>query len=64
MFDWLPERVIPFSDRICKPELYSLIKLRKPQFKTFRIDALHVEHGHSIFCLPPYHPDLNPTELM
>jgi len=64
MIDWLSERGIPFSDRMCKPELYSLIKLRKPQFKTFKIDALLAEHGHSVLRLPPYHPDLNPIELI
>jgi hypothetical protein len=38
--------------------------LRKPRFKTFKIDALPDEHGHSALRLPPYHPDLNPTELI
>jgi transposase len=63
MIDWLSDRDIPFSDRMCKPELYSLIKLRK-RFKTFKIDALLAEHGHSAFHLPPHHPDLNPNELI
>jgi transposase len=49
---------------MCKPELYSLIKLRKPLIKTFKIDALFAEHGHSALRLSPYHPDLNPTELI
>jgi hypothetical protein len=44
--------------------LYSLIKLLKPRFKTFKIDALLAEHGHSALRLPPYHPDRNPTELI
>jgi hypothetical protein len=64
MIDWLSDHGIPFSDRMCKPELYSLIKLRKPRFKIFKIDALFAEHGHSALRLPPYHPDLNPTELI
>jgi transposase len=64
MIDWLTDRGIPFSDRICKPELYSLIKLRKPRFKAFKINAVLAEHGHSALHLPPHHPDLNPTELI
>jgi hypothetical protein len=64
MIDWLSGRGIPFSDRMCKPELYYLIKLCKPRFKTFKIDALLAEHGHSVLRLPPYHPDLNPIELI
>jgi hypothetical protein len=64
MIDWLSGRGIPFGDRMCKPELYSLIKLRKPQFKTFKIYALLAKHVHSVLRLPPYHPDLNPIELI
>jgi hypothetical protein len=44
--------------------LYYLIKLLKPRFKTFKIDALLAEHGHSALRLPPYHPDLNQIELI
>jgi transposase len=47
-----------------KPELYSVIKVRKPRFKTFKIDALLAEHGHSVLRLPPYHPDFNPNEMI
>jgi hypothetical protein len=64
MIDWLPDCGIPFSEQMYMPELYSLIKLRKPQFKTFSIDALLAVHGHSVLCLPPYHPDLNLIQLM
>jgi transposase len=64
MIDCLSDRGMPFSDRMCKPELYSLIKLRKPRFKTIKIDALLAEHGHSVLCLLPYHPDLNLNELI
>jgi hypothetical protein len=46
------------------PELYSLIKLRKPRFNTFKIYALFAGHDHCALRLPPYHPDLNPTELI
>jgi hypothetical protein len=64
MIDWLSDRGIPFSDQMCKPELHSVIKLRKPRFKTFKIDALLAEHGPSVLRLPPHHPDLNPIELI
>jgi transposase len=64
MIDWLSHRGIPFIDRMCKPELHSLIKFRKLRFKTFKIDALLAEHGHSTLRLPPYHPDRNPIELI
>jgi hypothetical protein len=40
MIDWLSDHGIPFSGPICKPELYSPIKLHKPWFKIFKVDAL------------------------
>jgi hypothetical protein len=49
---------------MCKPRLYSLIKLHKPQFRTFKIDALLTEHGHSVLRLLPYNPDSNPAEVI
>lgn len=47
-----------------KPELYELIKRYKPTYKTYKIDAVLAEHGHSVLRLPPYHPDLNPIEMV
>jgi hypothetical protein len=59
--NWLSDHGIPFSDRMCKPELYFVIKMHKPRFKTFNIDA---EHSHSVLCLTPYRPDLYPIKLI
>jgi hypothetical protein len=44
--------------------LYSLIELRNPWLKTFKTDGVLAEHGYSVLRLPPYHPDLNPTQLI
>jgi hypothetical protein len=62
--DWLSDRGITFSDRMCKAKLYFVIKLRNPRFETFKFDALLAERGHSALHLPPYYPDLNPMEPM
>lgn len=43
-----------------KPELYDLVELNKPCFKTYETDTLLADHGHTVLHLPPYHPDLNP----
>jgi transposase len=64
MTDWLAVRNIPFCDSMYKPDLYTLIKLNKPRFVMYKIDAMLEEHGHSTLRLPPYHPDLNPIELI
>jgi hypothetical protein len=47
-----------------KPELYEKIKIHKPNRQVYVIDKLLSEHGHSVLRLPPYHPELNPIELM
>lgn len=62
--DWLSDRGFPFSGKMREPELYNLIKLYKPRFKTFKIDVLLAERGHSVLLLLTYHPDLNQTELI
>uniref|UniRef100_A0A8D9E559 Tc1-like transposase DDE domain-containing protein n=1 Tax=Cacopsylla melanoneura TaxID=428564 RepID=A0A8D9E559_9HEMI len=64
MTKWLSERNIPHSESMLKPQLYTLIKLYKPQHKTFKIDSILANAGHSALRLPPYHPDLNPIELV
>lgn len=64
MIKWLVERGIPLTENLLKPELYDLIKQLKPKFKMYKIDAIMAEHGHSVLRLPPYHPDLNPIELI
>jgi len=51
-----------YSSDMTKAELYDLIKMHKPQYKTFAIDRLLADHGHTVLRLPPYHTDLNPIE--
>lgn len=64
MINWLSERNIAHSSSMFKPELYSIIKSYKPNFKVYKIDSLFTESGHAVLRLPPYHPDLNPIELI
>lgn len=64
MIQWLSERNIHYSTDMLKPELYSIIKGNKPKYKLFKIDSILAEAGHSVLRLPPYHPDLNPIEMV
>lgn len=64
MQKWLTDCGIPYHESMLKPQLYALIKLRKPQLKTYKIDAVLAEHGHSVLRLPPYHLDLNTIEMI
>lgn len=64
MISWLAQNCIPYNEKMLKPELYQLIKLHKNRNKTYFIDSLLAEHGHTALRLPPYHPDLNPIEMI
>lgn len=64
MKDWLSNHKIPFNDNMFVPELYQLIKLYKPRLLRYLLDETVKREGHSVLRLPPYHPDLNPIELV
>ena len=64
MQDWLKNKNVSFSTNAKKDELYNLIKIHKPRSPKYRIDELAQKYGHTIIRLPPYHPDLNPIELI
>ena len=64
MKQWLMERNIPFSNDMLKPQLYGIIQNFKPRYKRYLIDELFNQKGHDVLRLPPYHPDLNPIELV
>jgi transposase len=64
MQEWLRSKNIPFGNDILKPQLYEVIKMNKPRYKIFKIDKLFHDAGHYVLRLPPYHPDLNPIELV
>lgn len=64
MIQWLTEKNIPFNPSSLKPELYQLIKWNKDRYVTYLFDDIFSQHGHTLLRLPPYHPDLNPIELI
>jgi transposase len=60
----LRERGIPFNENMLKSELYNIVKNYKPRFQQFKTDDVFIEHGFDVLRLAPYHPDLNPIELV
>lgn len=64
MINWLNEKNIVFHPDMLKPQLYEIIKRHKKQYIQYKYDQLLEAHGHSVLRLPPYHPDLNPIELI
>jgi transposase len=64
MKNWLRVRNIPFCDTMLKVQLYEIIKAYKLKYKTFLVDEIMAANGNMVLRLPPYHPDLNPIELI
>jgi hypothetical protein len=64
MISWLNEKRIPHMEDMHKPDLYELIKTHKPLYYTYKIDMFLAEHGYTVLRLPPYHPEMNPIELI
>ena len=54
---------ITYDDEATKAELLQLVKGSQPT-KTYKIDAIAHRHGVEVLRLPPYHPDLNPIEMI
>ncbi|XP_054287214.1 uncharacterized protein LOC129003036 [Macrosteles quadrilineatus] len=61
--DWLHKHNIDYDENFTKVELLMLVQnvQREPVYK---IDQLINNFGHQVLRLPPYHPDLNPIELV
>lgn len=64
MIKWLTEKNIPFEDAMLKPQLYKIILENKTRFVQYVLDELLTGKGHTVLRLPPYHPDLNPIEMI
>lgn len=64
MMKWLVDHNINFDTNMLKPEIYHKIVINKPEFVEYKIDELAKQAGHTILRLPPYHPDLNPIEMI
>jgi transposase len=47
-----------------KPQLYRLIQIHKPRAQKYVVDHILASYGHTVLRLPPYHPDLNPIEMI
>ncbi|KAL4098134.1 hypothetical protein QTP88_022796 [Uroleucon formosanum] len=64
MINWLTENNISFNSTMFKPQLYDIIRKHKQVFIKYSLDGILSKEGHDIIRLPPYHPDLNPIEMI
>ncbi|KAJ2954281.1 hypothetical protein O0L34_g2532 [Tuta absoluta] len=63
MQDWLTRRNVLFDPSARKCDLMHIINQQHVE-KQYRIDEIINAGGHTVLRLPPYHPDLNPIELV
>lgn len=61
---WLEEKGIAHNPAMLKLQLYQLVKDNRDKYIEYKFDKLLTDDGHSVLRLPPYHPDLNPIELV
>ena len=61
--EWLTKSGVEFSSSMLRPELLKLAKAHK-KTKRFHIDKYLDSMDHVCLRLPPYHPQLNPIELV
>ena len=63
MQEWLTRHMIPRDVKMFKDKLHTLIKKHTPAL-VYVVDQILESHGHLGLRLPPYHDDLNHTELI
>ena len=63
IMDWLTQHGVPYNDTDTRSQLLQAARNVHHE-KRYFIDELIMEHGHLPLRLPPYHPDLNPIELL
>ena len=61
---WLTENKIPFKPDVLRSELRTLRKKYQMDKTSKVIDNIAKKYGHEVIRLPPYHCNLNATELI
>jgi hypothetical protein len=62
-FGWLVRQGVPAAMQMKKKELIELVSAHRPETKHV-ICEIAKEFGHEILFTPPYHPELQPIELI
>jgi len=63
ILEWLNSKGITFDRPLLKAQLLTKVKKLKPRTKSYVIDNLAKDAGHTVLRLPPYHCEFNPIEL-
>lgn len=63
ILEWLESKCIIPERPMLKQELMVIVRSLKPAKKSYVIDNMATNAGHTVLRLPPYHCELNPIEL-
>ena len=61
--NWLSQHGVDYNYSDSRNKLLQLTKTANHE-KCYIVDEIVMKHGHLPLRLPPYHPDLNPIELV
>lgn len=64
ILEWLISKNVVFNRPMLKPELLAKVRELRPQHKSYVIDNIAKDNGHTVLRLPPYHCEFNPIELV
>lgn len=65
MQQWLLDHDISFTNSMIKVQLFALIKQHSHKYpSSYVIDDIAEQHGHTVLRVPPYHCELNASELI
>ncbi|XP_044727041.1 uncharacterized protein LOC123290782 [Chrysoperla carnea] len=62
--EWLWRYGVSHDTKQTRAELLSLVKLHQPKSKSYELDTIAQEKGHTVVRLPPYHNQYNPIEMV
>ncbi|XP_059045044.1 uncharacterized protein LOC131840870 [Achroia grisella] len=63
--EWLTSKNISFEATMVKATLIDIVRQHKQEhYDKYVVDEMAAQHGIIVLCLPPYHCELNPIELV
>ena len=63
LIDWLKEKNVTIPDKALRAELWTMAKVEREKYSSKAVDEIAMRAGHTVIRLPPYHCELNPTDL-
>ena len=55
---------VKFDPKLTRPELWSICKDYLIDNPRYKIEAIAAKYGHIVLRMAPYHPELNPIEVI